>query len=61
MDENSKIIAGLKSTIGKLTMKNNKYKEENSNIAMQYKVLKQKYLNMVFSICLHFTLYMYVL
>jgi len=46
MDENSKIIAGLKNTIVKLTMKNNKYKEESSKIAAQYKILKQKYLNM---------------
>jgi len=55
MDEKLKIIVGLEKTITKLTMKNTKYKEEKSEIAKQYQILKQQYLNMVFLISCHFT------
>lgn len=47
MDEKLKIIHDLGNTIEKLQIKNNKYKETNSQISQQYSNLKKQYMNMV--------------
>lgn len=54
MDEKIEIIAGLENTIQKLKMK---HKEEKSEMAKQFQVMKQQYLDMVFFVrCILFLL-----
>jgi cell division protein FtsB len=47
MDEKLNTILSLENKIEKLQIKNNKYKETNSQIFQQYSTLRKQYLIMV--------------